>query len=80
MYASSTGRAAFMGVDPFINPLCVGICILWINGCILSLITDLLLPYCQPHRSIVSLDETLAKYESVQRLTSEAKMPSTIEE
>jgi hypothetical protein len=36
-----------------------------------------LLPYCQPHRSIVSLDETLAKYESVQRLTSEAKtMPS----
>jgi hypothetical protein len=22
-----------------------------------------LLPYCQPHRSIVSLDETLAKYE-----------------
>jgi hypothetical protein len=36
---------------------------------------------CQPHRSIVSLDETHAKYESVQRLTSEAKtMPSTIEE
>jgi hypothetical protein len=29
----------------------------------------------------VSLDETLAKYEGVQRLTSEAKtMPSTIEE
>jgi hypothetical protein len=42
---------------------------------------NLLLPYCQPHRSIVSLDETLAKYESVQRLKSEAKtMPSTIEE
>ena len=42
---------------------------------------NLLLPYCQPHQSIVSLDETLAKYESVQRLTSEAKpMPSTIEE
>jgi hypothetical protein len=25
--------------DPFVNPLCVGFCILWINGCILSLIT-----------------------------------------
>ena len=34
-----------------------------------------MLPYRQPHRSSVSLDETLAKYESVQRLTSE-----TIEE
>jgi hypothetical protein len=33
------------------------------------------------HRSIVSLDGTLAKYESVQRLTLEAKtMPLTIEE
>jgi hypothetical protein len=60
LYASSTGIAAFMGGDSFVNPLCVGFCILWINGC---------------------LDETLAKYESVQRLTSEAKtMPSTIEE
>ena len=39
LYASSTGRAAFMGDDPFINLLCVGFCILWINGCILSLIT-----------------------------------------
>jgi hypothetical protein len=39
LYASSTGRAAVMGDDPFVDPLCVGICILWINGCILSLIT-----------------------------------------
>ena len=39
LYASLTGRAAFMGDDPFVNPLCVGFCILWINGCILSLIT-----------------------------------------
>ena len=38
LYASSTGRAAFMRGDPFVNPLCVGFCILWINGCILSLI------------------------------------------
>ena len=37
--ASSTGRAAFMGDDPFVNPLCIGFCILWINDCILSLIT-----------------------------------------
>jgi hypothetical protein len=28
LYASSTGRAAFMGDDPFVNPLCVGFCIL----------------------------------------------------
>ena len=41
LYASSTGRAAFMRDDPFVNPLCVGFCILWINGCILSLITAL---------------------------------------
>jgi hypothetical protein len=27
--------------NPFVNPLCVGFCILWINGCILSLITAL---------------------------------------
>jgi hypothetical protein len=39
LYASSTGIAAFMGDDPFVNPLCVGFCKLWINGCILSLIT-----------------------------------------
>jgi hypothetical protein len=39
LYASSTGRAAFMGDDPFVNPLCVGFCILWINGCIIYLIT-----------------------------------------
>jgi hypothetical protein len=35
---SSTGILAFMGDDLFVNPLCVGFCILWINGCILSLI------------------------------------------
>jgi hypothetical protein len=39
MYASSTDWAAFLRDDPFVNPLCVGFCILWINGCILSLIT-----------------------------------------
>jgi hypothetical protein len=39
LYASSTGRAAFIGDDPFVNPLCVGFCTLRINGCILSLIT-----------------------------------------
>ena len=49
LYASSTGRAAFIGDDPFVNPLCVGFCILWINGCILSLITasTILLNYRQ---------------------------------
>jgi hypothetical protein len=26
-------------INPFVNPLCVWFCILWINGCILSLIT-----------------------------------------
>ena len=31
LHASSTGRAAFMGDDPFVSPLCVGFCILWIN-------------------------------------------------
>jgi hypothetical protein len=31
MYASSTGRATFIGDDPFVNPLCVGFCILWIT-------------------------------------------------
>ena len=39
LYASSTGISAFTGDDPFVNPLCVGFCISWINGCILSLIT-----------------------------------------
>jgi hypothetical protein len=46
LYASSTGIAAFMWDDPFVNPLCVGFCILWINGCIISLITaSTILPF-----------------------------------
>jgi hypothetical protein len=48
LYASSTGRAAFMGDDAFVNPLCVGFCILWINGCIREFRTtrELLLKAC----------------------------------